>query len=82
MKEIKLFFNKINSFAIKEIKKRTIVSDVLKKEIGESIPFENISFSKGVVVIKCNSVLKNQIYIKKEKIILSLKEKIGVIDIK
>lgn len=65
MKGIGTFFEKFKSSAVKEIKKRVAISNILKKEIGEEIPIENISISNGVIKIKSSSMIKSQIFIKK-----------------
>jgi vacuolar-type H+-ATPase subunit B/Vma2 len=69
MKKIGLFFEKFNSKALIEIKKREVVCNVLKKMTGADIPLENVSFINKTLKIKGSSALKNQILIKKKTII-------------
>ena len=81
MKDINHLFEKYKSVAVKEIQKRTFVSDIIKKEIGQDIPIEHISFVGGVVKVKTTSIIKNQIFIKKQLLIKSILKKIDISDI-
>ncbi len=83
MKEIGQFFNKFNSVAIIEIKKRELICDIIKKVIKQEINIEDISFSNRVIKIKGSPVFKSQILIKKDILIKKISEKIpNFIDIK
>ena len=82
MKDIKHFFDKFNSVAVKEIKKRDFIFELLKKEIGEEIPTENLNFRGGVLTIKTSQIVKNQIFIKKKRLISLISEKVTITDIR
>ena len=51
-----------------------LLSETIKKEAGVEIPTKNISIKNSNAYIKTKSLYKNEIYIKKEKILLSLKK--------
>ncbi len=82
MKLVKTFFDKFNNTALKEIQKRTIISEIIKREAGVMVPVESISFSSNGIKLKLNSVEKNQIYINKQKIIKFIINKIPNLIIK
>lgn len=77
MKSIGNFFDRFNSIAIKEVRKRMFVSEIIKKELGIDIPFESISFIGDEIRIKTNPVIRNQIFIKAQKLISIIKKDIG-----
>lgn len=81
MKKIGLFFDKFNSKALIEIRKREVICNIIKKIIGDDIPIQNISFSNRTLKIKGSSGLKNQILIKKKVILDLLKKEISSIKI-
>ena len=69
MKKLCQFFDKFNSKAVLEIKKRELISKIIKEEINQDIPIENIQFGLRTIKIKGNSNLKSLIFIKKTKIL-------------
>jgi hypothetical protein len=73
MKGIGQFFDKFKSGALREVKKRSVISSILKSEINIDIPIEKISFGNKTIIINVNQSIKSEIYLKKQKIL----EKIG-----
>jgi hypothetical protein len=82
MKSVKVFFDKFNNTALKEISKRTIISEIIKREAKVLIPIESISFISNGIKLKLNPTEKNQVFIKKEKIIKLISNKIPNLIIK
>jgi hypothetical protein len=82
MKEIGQFFNKFNSIAVREIKRREYICGIIKKSTNQEIGIEDIIFVNRVIKIKGTSGLKNQILIKKDYILKQiLKNLPNIIDI-
>ena len=69
MKGISQFFDKFNNFAIKEIKKRQLIVQIIKNEIGEEIKIEDIIFRNNSIKINTNQIIKTEIFLKKQKIL-------------
>ncbi len=69
MKLVGEFLDKFKSQAVKEIQKRTTLLNIIKKNINEDIPIENISIKNGLVTLNTKQIVKNQIFIKKDKIL-------------
>ncbi len=82
MKLIGNFFDKFNNTAIKEIKKRNYIAEIIKGETGIVIPIEKIKFTSSGIKLELNSIEKNQIYIKKQRIIKLISDKVPNIRIK
>ncbi len=82
MKGINHLFENIKSKATQEVQKRSYISELIKKEIGQEIPIENISFKDGVLFIKTSSIIKNQIFIKKNHLLSLITKKIDIVDIR
>lgn len=76
MKKIEVFFDKFKSSAVREIQKRLIISEIIKKETNIDISIEKISINNGKIKTKVSSLEKNQIYIKKQNIINLISKKI------
>ena len=81
MQNISHLFDRFKNVAVKEIQKRTFVSEIIKKEIGQEIPIEDISFREGIIRIKSSSIVKNQIFIKKAVLLALISKKIEIVDI-
>jgi hypothetical protein len=82
MKGINHLFESIKSKTIQEVKRRSYISQLIKKEIGQEIPIENIHFKEGVLFIKTSSVIQNQIFIKKKHLISLVSKMIDIVDIR
>ena len=74
MKNIGGFFEKFNSKITKEIQNLDFILKTIQKHTGISIPIENIKISNGVIQVKGSGVEKNEIFIKKTRILKDLKE--------
>lgn len=69
MFNIKDFLKRFQKFATDEIGTRTTISDALKEIVGVSIPIENISYKNETITLRVEGVVKNELYIKKQKIL-------------
>ncbi|MFP4539329.1 MAG: hypothetical protein ACLFNN_00140 [Candidatus Paceibacterota bacterium] len=58
-----------------------LLSETVKEELNIVIPPENFSIKNDTIFINCNSVIKNEILIRKENILKIFKEKGGSADI-
>lgn len=77
MKGISQFFDKFNTGALKEIRKRELICEIIKNTTGQEIRVEDISFSNKIIKIKGSSGLKNQILIKKNSILQEISKKVA-----
>ncbi len=82
MKPLGLYFDKFKNSAVKEIQKRTKIADIIKRESGVDVTMENISFVSNGIRLKINSIEKNQVFIKKERIIKQILDSIPNLNIK
>lgn len=85
MKKINDFFGKFNNKAVEEILKREKISSVIKKIANISIDIKDINISNGEIKLKISSIEKSEIFIKKKKILDTIKEELKglrIIDIK
>lgn len=76
MKEISGFLNRFNNIAIKEIRKREIISMEINNLIKQKIDIKDLSINNGVLIIKGNQTLKSEIFLKKEKLLDLISKKI------
>ncbi len=81
MKGIGNLLDKFKSIAVQEINKRVFIVEIIKNKIGVDIKMEDISIKDGIVSIKVKSIVKNQIFIKKQALIKEISKKINIIDI-
>lgn len=77
MKKIGQFFDNFNSKAIKEIQKREIIAKIIKDEIKQDIPLKDIVFKYNTVNITGSFSLKNEILIKKNKLIKQINKSLS-----
>ncbi len=77
MKSLGSFFEKFKSASVREIQKRATISDILKSEANIDVPIEKIIINNGVIKLKLSSIEKNQIFIKKGRIIMLINQRIG-----
>ncbi len=84
MQDIGKFFNKFNNIAIKELKKRELICNVIFELTKQNIDIKDISIKNGTITIKGNQSFKNEIFIKKGSLISKISKSIGekVFDIK
>lgn len=82
MKSIGIFFDKFKNSAINEIKKRTVISEIIRNETGITIPAESVKISGNIIKLKLNQTEKSQIFIKKQRIIKRISDSIPNLIIK
>lgn len=80
MKGIGQFFDKFNSGALKEIRKREWICEIIKEYTQQEIKIEDITFLNKIIKIKGSSGLKSQILIKKNSILEKISSKISHIE--
>ena len=71
------FFDRFKKITLPDESVRKTASEVLKEVIGVDIDISCISVEGSVLRIKNNSFIKSEIFLHKEKILQSLKEKLG-----
>ncbi len=76
MKKLGGFFEKFNGKIAGQIKNLIIISEVIKKHTGIEVEMKNLAISAGVLRLKISSVEKSQIYMKKEKILKEINERV------
>lgn len=82
MKLVGSFFDKFNNSAIKEIQKRTYIAEIIKREANVDVSIENIVFISNNIKLRINSIEKNQIFIKKQRILDLISKRIPNLIIK
>ncbi len=73
MNGIGQFFDSFRNKAVIQINNYSRIVEIIKKHTKVQIETKDISISNGVVNIKSNQTMKNEIYIKKEPILKELK---------
>jgi hypothetical protein len=76
MEKISGFFDKFRSKVISQVQNYVIFTEVIKKHTGIEIEMKDMSLSGGVLKIKTSSIIKNEIFIKKNRILKEIAEKI------
>lgn len=79
------YFGKIRSSLFKEYTNKEILSEIISEYLKEKIPTKDIEIKNGVVRIKCNQMLRASLFMKKEKILSEINNKLpkmGIKDIK
>ncbi len=76
MKKIDGFFDKFKNRASAQIHNLAVVSDIIKKYTGVEVELKNIAISGGVVKIKAPLIVKSEIFIKKELLLVEMRKKI------
>lgn len=61
---------------------KNIITKIISEEIGIDIPISEILIQKDSIVIHSGSVIKNQIFLKKDLIVLKLGEQLPELGIK
>jgi hypothetical protein len=67
------FFDKFRNVALKEVVFRETISEIVKKNTGSGIDIKDITYSNKIIRLKTSPAMKNQIFIKKEKILEDIK---------
>jgi hypothetical protein len=84
MKGISSFFDKFNNVAIREIKKREIISFCIESVVKQKVEIKDIHIREGILTIKGNQALKSEIFLKKKRILdlICQKGSVKIVDIK
>ena len=85
MNGIGQFFDGFRNKALIQINNHSRIVEIIKKHTKVQIEIKDISISNGVINIKSNQTMKNEIYIKKEAILKELKgwvKGITIVDLK
>lgn len=70
MQQISSLLERFKRFSRPNIEIREAVSKAIKSEIGADVPEKEIYVKGGIVYIKThNSILKNELYLKKHRIL-------------
>jgi len=86
MEKISIFLNKLKKFSRPDILTREKTAEIIEEETGFKITEKDVFIRNRTIFLKIhNSVLKNEIYLKKEKILKKIQDLSGnknVLDIK
>ncbi|HBM46156.1 MAG: hypothetical protein UT05_C0003G0072 [Parcubacteria group bacterium GW2011_GWF2_38_76] len=83
MQSISFFLDRFKKFSRPDIQIRESVSKAIKSEIGADVPEKDISVKEGVVYIKThNSILKNELFLKKKNILDTIQNVCGIKNIR
>jgi hypothetical protein len=76
MKSLGSFFEKFNNKIAKEVGNLVFISEAVKKHTGIEIDIKDIKISNGIIRVKGSALEKNEIFMKKTKIIKELEPKL------
>lgn len=71
------FFDRFKKITLPNESVRRTTSEVLKEVLGVNVDISQISVERRDLKIKSNSFIKSEIFLHKEQILQSLKEKLG-----
>lgn len=74
LSDIKQFLDVYRKKLDSEDEKKKRIVDIILKEINISIDPKNISIKNGVLEINTNTVIKNELYLHREKILSHINE--------
>jgi len=77
MIEIKDLLAKFSNLLLSEETKKNYLQEVFKKVVGIEIKSEDIKIKNNIIYLNIKPIYKNEIFLKKEKIFLTLKESLG-----
>ena len=77
MIELKDLLINFESILFSEEVKKDSIKNVIKNLIGINIKREDIEIKKGVICLNIKPIYKNEIFMKREKIMAGLKEILG-----
>ena len=77
MIEIKDLLSRWGNILLAEEAKKDVVAQAVEQAIGQKINSKDIEIKNGTVYLNLNPVYKNEIFIKREKILEQLSELIG-----
>jgi uncharacterized protein (UPF0210 family) len=76
MQRVGGFFEKFNSKITKQVQNLAFICETIKKHTGIEVEMKQISISNGILKIKTSSLEKNEIFIKKSRILKELEGKL------
>ncbi len=76
MKSLGGFFDKFNSKITTQIHNLDVVIEVIKKHTGITLELKDISMRNGMLRVKGTSLQKNEIFMKKIRIVKELESKL------
>jgi uncharacterized protein (UPF0210 family) len=80
MQKIGGFFNNFNNKITRQLQNLVFIMEIIKKHTGIELEMKQISISNGVLKIKTSSLEKNEIFMKKTKVLKDLEGKLhGII---
>ena len=71
------FFDRFKKITLPDETVRKTTAVVLKEVVGVNVDISQISMERGNLRIKNNALVKSEIFLHKEQILQSLKEKLG-----
>ncbi len=81
MQKIGSFLGKFKGKAAAQIQGYTLIIEIIKRNAGIELDMKDIKISSGNLIIKSSSVLKNEIFIKKNSILKDISQKVQGIKI-
>lgn len=77
------FLDKFKKIIGENTQNKDFIIESIEKELCKKIDKDNIKISKNILYLNISPMFKNEIYMRKERVLKSLKEKnINIIDIK
>jgi hypothetical protein len=74
MQKIGGFFEKFNSKITREVHNLAFIMETIKKCTGISLEMKDIKISNGIIRLNISQLKKNEIFIKKERILKELEK--------
>lgn len=76
MNNIGSFFDRFRNKVAGQVYNHSIVVDTIKKYTGISLDIKDIKISSGIIKLQTSSLIKNEIFIKKDQILLDINNKL------
>ena len=76
------FFEKFNNKFVREVKNLVFITESIQKHTGIVVDAKNFTVSQGILRIKASAVQKNEIFIKKTRILKDLEGKLYALKIR
>lgn len=77
MIEIKDLFLNIKKLLLSEEIRRNLIQETIQELLKIEIKAENIKIKNGVIFLKIKPLYKNEVFLRKEKILNKLEESLG-----
>jgi hypothetical protein len=74
MKELKDFLGNIHKLLFKEESKKKLLQEIFFNLLNIKIETENMEIKNNIVFLKIKPIYKNEIFLQKEKLLLSIKK--------